>query len=259
MENLNVSILSLVLSFTMVLVAMAISRKEKLDLNKEIMVAMVRMIIQLVVVGYVLTYIFGLNSKIVTVLVMLFMVVNAAWNASKRAQAIPNAFRISLISIMMGVVLSLVILVVSGAIEFIPSQLIPINGMLVGNAMSVIGLSYTNLNNEFKKSQQEVMEKLALGASNKVASQDIIRQSIKASLQPTVDTARTVGLVLLPGMMTGMMFAGVVPMQAIMYQILIYFMMMSTSTITAYLAVYQAYPYFYNDNDQLQFPKSQKN
>lgn len=253
MENLDVSILSLILSFTLVLVAMFVSWKEKLGLNKEIMIAMIRMVVQLVIVGFILTYIFQLDSKIVTVLVMLFMVVNAAWNASKRADKIPHAFRISLVSIMLGVVLSLLVLVLSGSIKFIPAQMIPINGMLVGNAMGVIGLSFRNLNQAFHQSEALVNEKLALGATVKQASQEIIQEAIKGSLQPTIDTARTVGLVLLPGMMTGMMFAGTVPLKAIMYQILIYFMMMATSTITSYLAVYQGYTYYFNRNEQLTF------
>ncbi|MGV3174668.1 ABC transporter permease [Aerococcus suis] len=251
MDSISVSIPSLVLSFSLVLVAMGISYKEKLGLNKDIIISMARMIIQLIIVGYVLTFIFNLNLSWVTILVILFMVVNAAWNARRRAEAIPHAFRISLISLLIGVIFSLVILVLTGAIDFVPSQLIPINGMLVGNGMNVIGLSYRNLNQAYNHSYQVVNERLALGATPKLASKTIIRQAIKDSLQPTIDTARTVGLVLLPGMMTGMIMAGLNPMSAIMYQILIYFMMMSTGTITSCLAVYQSYKYFFNDSAQL--------
>lgn len=220
-SELTVSPLSLIFSFVLVLFAISISYKEKLGLEKDILWAMLRMVVQLIIVGYVLTYIFQIDSIIVTAVIMIFMIINAAYNADKRADKIPNAFKISLTAIVVGVVASIVVLVISGSIQFVPAQIIPITGMLVGNAMSVIGLSFRNLNNEFSKAQQEVNERLALGASIKLASTDILRESIKGSLQPTIDSARTVGLVLLPGMMVGMMLAGAVPLSAIMYQILI--------------------------------------
>lgn len=253
-SDLTITPTSLVFSFVLVLFAVFVSYREKLGLEKDIIWAMVRMVIQLVVIGYVLTYIFQINSKIVTGLIMAFMIFNAAYNAAKRADKIPNAFKISLAAIVGGVLLSILVLVISGSISFVPGQIIPITGMLVGNAMAVIGLSFRNLNNEFSKSQQEVNEKLALGASIKLASTDIVRESIKGAMQPTIDQARTVGIVLLPGMMTGMMLAGAVPMSAIMYQILIYFMMVSTSAITSLIAIYLSYRHFYTEYGQLQLP-----
>ncbi len=245
---------TLAFSFILVVIAVLISYKEKLGLEKDILWAMFRMVVQLVIIGYVLTYIFQINSFIVTALIMIFMIVNAAYNAGKRANKLPKAFKISLIAIIGGVVTSILVLVISGSIQFVPAQIIPITGMLVGNAMSVIGLAFRNLNNEFSKSQQEVNEQLALGASIKLASTSILREAIKGALQPTIDTARTVGLVLLPGMMTGMMLAGAVPLSAIMYQILIYFMMIATSAITSMIAVYLAYTHFYSEYGQLQIP-----
>lgn len=257
-SELTVSPLSLVFSFVLVLFAISISYKEKLGLEKDILWAMLRMVVQLIIIGYVLTYIFQIDSIIVTAVIMIFMIINAAYNADKRAGKIPNAFKISLAAIVVGVVASILVLVISGSIQFVPAQIIPITGMLVGNAMAVIGLSFRNLNNEFSKAQQEVNERLALGASIKLASTDILRESIKGSLQPTIDSARTVGLVLLPGMMVGMMLAGAVPLSAIMYQILIYFMMVSTSAITSLIAVYLSYKYFYTDFGQLNILDNEK-
>lgn len=250
-SDLTVSPLTLVLAFILVLVGMAISSKEKLGLNKDIIIAMIRMVIQLVVVGYVLTYIFQLNSAIVTTAVMIIMIVNAAWNAHKRAGSIENSFKISLIAIFIGVVIAVAVLVLSGSLQFVPSQMIPITGMLVGSAMNVLGLSYRNLNNNFKSERQAVLEKLALGADVKQASKSIIQEAVKGALQPTIDTAKTVGLVTLPGMMTGMMFAGAVPTTAIMYQILIYFMLIGTASISSVVAVYLSYKGFYNERGQL--------
>lgn len=252
MENsLTASPWTLTLSFSLVLVAMALSSKEKLGLNRDIIISMGRMVIQLVIVGFALTYIFQLNSVWVTAAVMLVMVINAAWNARKRAQGMENAFLISLTAILGGTLTAILVLVFSNSLQFVPAQMIPITGMLVGNAMNVLGLSYRNLNNQFKAEEQAVLEKLALGATVKQASRSIIQEAIKGSLQPTVDSAKTVGLVTLPGMMTGMMFAGILPTQAIMYQIMVYFMLMATASITSVIAVYLSYQKFYNERGQL--------
>ncbi|AMB99778.1 hypothetical protein AWM75_07295 [Aerococcus urinaehominis] len=248
---LSVTPMSLVVAFSLVLIAMAIAHKEKLGLNKEIAVATVRMLIQLTVVGFLLTYVFQLDADWVTGIIMVLMAVNAAWNASKRAQGLPQAFKISILSLFLGVFTALAVLLVSGSLQFIPQQMIPITGMLVGNAMNIIGLSFRNLRSGFQAQAQQVQERIALGANPKQASFEIIRQAIKGSLQPTIDSTKMVGLVTLPGMMTGMMFAGAVPTTAVMYQIMIYFMIMATASITATAAIYQAYRAFFDGEGRL--------
>lgn len=247
MHELVITPLSLVFSFSLVLIAVAVSYKEKLGLNKDLIISVIRMVVQLVIAGYLLTYVFQWDSKLVTVVVILIMVTNASYNASKRANGIPHAFKISMIAILVGTIVAIVVLVLSGTLLFTPSQLIPVTGMLVGNGMSIIGLTFRNLTMLFHDKHQSVDEKLALGATTKQASKEIIQETIKGSVQPTIDTVRTVGLVTLPGMMTGMMLAGTLPMEAIMYQIMVFFMMISTATITSVISAYLSFPYFFDN------------
>lgn len=94
--------------------------------------------------------------------------------------------------------LPLAVLILSGSIEFIPMQVIPIAGMIAGNAMVAVGLCYNNLGQRVISEQQQIQEKLSLGATPKQASAILIRDSIRAALIPTVDSAKTVGLVSLP-------------------------------------------------------------
>lgn len=252
MDNLVITPLSLVFSFSLVLIALAISYREQLGLGKELIVATFRMILQLVIAGYLLTYVFQLDNHIVTAIIMIIMAINAAYNASKRADGIPNAFRISLVAILLGVMISIIILVATGTLLFIPSQMIPVTGMLVGSAMTIIGLCFRNLNMLFRDQRQLINEKLSLGATPKQASEELIKESISSSLQPTIDSTRMVGLVTLPGMMTGMMMAGTVPLEAIMYQIMVYFMILATSTITSVITVYAAYKTFFDEKGRLE-------
>ncbi|MGK3123870.1 iron export ABC transporter permease subunit FetB [Candidatus Pantoea formicae] len=251
MNQHNITDSSLLLSLMLVVIALLISQKEKLGMSKDIIWSVCRAIVQLVIVGYVLKSIFDLNNRWLTILMVLFICVNAALNARKRSRNIDNALMISFVAITSGTALTLTILVLSGAIEFIPMQVIPISGMIAGNAMVAVGLCYSNLNQRFSDNQQKILEMLSLGASVKLASARLIRDSIRASMIPTVDAAKTVGLVSLPGMMSGLIFAGIDPVKAIKYQIMVTFMLIGTASLSTIIAAYLAYRRFYTARAQL--------
>jgi len=251
MNQHNISNESLALSMVLVIIAILISHKEKLALEKDTIWSICRAVVQLIIVGYVLKYIFDVNNAILTVLMVLFICFNAAYNAQKRSKYIDHAFMTSFIAITTGAVLTLAVLVLTGSIEFTPMQVIPISGMVAGNAMVAVGLCYNNLGQRFKSDQQKIQEMLSLGASPKFASAALIRDSIRASLIPTVDSAKTVGLVSLPGMMSGLIFAGIDPVKAIKYQIMVTFMLLSTASLSTIIACYLAYRKFYNERHQL--------
>ncbi|MGM0213018.1 ABC transporter permease [Enterococcus sp. AZ109] len=249
--NLSVNNLSLIISFGLVLIAVAISYKEKLDLSKDIFFSILRAVIQLVIVGYVLKYIFQVDNNLLTTAMSLFIVFNAAWNAHKRNPSQHKKYFHSLAAILISTYVTLGVLVLSGAIQFIPSQIVPITGMIASNSMVAIGLCYRNLNTQFHDQRQQVLEKLALGASVKLAAQPILQHSIKTAMQPTIDSAKTVGLVSLPGMMSGLIFAGLDPVHAIKYQIMVTFMLLSATSLGAIIGGYSAYKNYFNDQYQL--------
>lgn len=251
MSNLQISDQSLLMALALVVIALLISAKEKLGLEKDIVWSICRAIVQLIIVGYVLKYIFHLDHALLTLFMVLFICVNAAWNAKKRSKNLNHAFTISLIAIITGTGLTLTILILSGAIAFTPMQVIPICGMIAGNAMVAVGLCYNNLRQRFAADRQKVQEMLSLGATPKQSSGEIIRASIRASLIPTVDSAKTVGLVSLPGMMSGLIFAGVDPVMAIRYQVMVTFMLLSTASLSTIIAGYLAYARFYSARAQL--------
>lgn len=242
---------SLGFSIMLVLVAIFISHKEKLALEKDIIWSTLRAIIQLLIVGYILKYIFQVDHEILTIAMVMFICFNAAWNAKKRSKYIDKIFGTAFIAITSGTFLTLIILITSKAIAFTPMQVIPITGMIAGNAMIAVGLCFNNLGQRFNSQQQQIQEMLSLGATPKIASASIIRESIRASLIPTVDSAKTVGIVSLPGMMSGLIFAGVDPLEAVKYQIMVTFMLLATASLSTILADYMTYIKFYNERHQL--------
>lgn len=250
-QNLIVSPTALTFAVVLVVIALLINWHDKIGLEKDMIVGVIRAVIQLTVVGYVLTYIIRVNHIWLTLLMVAIIIFNAAWNAKKRANGITNAFWISLLAITTSTGVTLILLVVAGAIKFTPAQVVPVTGMIASNAMVAIGLCYRSMNTSFHDLREPLMERLALGATLKQTTQDLVRTAIKTGMSPTIDSAKTVGLVSLPGMMSGLIFAGVDPTKAIMYQIMVTFMLMAATSIGSVIACYLAYPMYFNKDLQL--------
>ncbi len=252
MNTMNhISAFSLVVSSSLVLITLFFSYWQKLKLEKEIIIGVVRAIVQLIIVGYILEYVFGYKNPIFTTLLVFFMIFNAAYNAAKRGKTIRNGLAISFLSITIGTVVTLSILILSQTIQYEPYQIIPVSGMIIGNSMVALGLCYKQMIFNFKNKREEVETKLSLGADPLLSSIEIIRDAIKTGMLPTIDSAKTLGIVSLPGMMTGLILAGSSPMEAIKYQIMVTFMLLSTTSISSFIACYLAYKSFYNKRKQL--------
>ncbi|MQS52337.1 ABC transporter permease [Companilactobacillus mishanensis] len=251
MSNLTVSNGSLALGFVLVIVALIIGYKEKLGIDKDIIIGVVRAIVQLSIVGYILKFVIKTNDIWLTLACFVIIVINAAYNAGKRGNGIPKAFRFSLLAISVGTIVTLGTLVLTGSIKFVPEQIVPVTGMIASNIMVAIGLCYRNMKQTFSDRHQQILEKLALGADVKLASLDILRDSIRSGMQPTIDSIKTLGLVSLPGMMSGLIFAGVDPVKAIKYQIMVTFMLLASTSLGSIISCYLAYKQFYNEQKQL--------
>lgn len=250
-----IQISSLVLASSLVLITLTFSYWQRLKLEKEVLISVVRAVVQLVIVGYILDYVFGLESPVFTTLLLLFMIFNASHNAAKRGKAVKKGLIISFVSITAGTVVTLAVLVFSKTIQYVPYQIIPVSGMIIGNAMVALGLCYKQITSDFKNKREEVETKLSLGGEILPSSIEIIRDAIKTGMLPTIDSAKTLGIVALPGMMTGLILAGTAPLEAIKYQIMVTFMLLSTTSIASFIACYLSYRSFFNDRKQLIFIK----
>jgi len=242
---------ALFLSSSLVFIAIIFSYKEKINLEKDIIIGALRAVVQLLVVGYFLSYIFSIDSFIFTTIILLFMIFNASRTSAKKAKYIKNIQSISFISIALGSFITLAILILTDALVYTASQIIPVAGMIISNSMVALSLAFKNMDKSFKEKSVEIETKLSLGADIKKASMDIIRDSIKTGMVPTIDSSKTLGIVSLPGMMSGLILAGVNPLDAVKYQIMVTFMLISTTSIASFIASYLAYKSFFNERKQL--------
>ncbi|SCY83046.1 ABC transporter permease [Alkaliphilus peptidifermentans] len=245
------SILTLSLTTILVFIALIISKTQKIQLEKDIIIGVIRATLQLSFIGIVLTYIFSAANWLITTILLLVMIFNASQIAAKRGGRIKGGKLTAFISIFMGASITIMILVLTKAISYHPSEVIPVSGMIVGNAMVALGLTFKQLHQNFKNKYQEVEIKLSLGATERSASIDLIRDSIRTGMQPTVDAMQTLGIVQLPGMMTGLILAGLSPVMAIRYQIMVTFMLLSTVAIATFIGTLISYKKYFNDRRQL--------
>lgn len=242
---------SLLMATVLIAMAVIVSYQQKMRLELEILHSALRAVVQLVVVGYVLHFIFGADHPLFTGGVLLVMLISAAVNGGKRGEGITDAPWIAGVSIGIGAVITLAILLGANVLSFTPYQMIPVGGMVMSGAMVAVGLCFRQITTSFKSRQQEIQIKLALGATPMQACKAILRAALIFSLQPTIDSAKTLGIVSLPGMMTGLILAGMSPMEAIKYQIIVIFMSFSTISIAIAIAGYLSCRQFFNAKEQL--------
>ncbi|WP_436951004.1 ABC transporter permease [Staphylococcus shinii] len=243
---------ALALTGLLLLFPIIVSYKEKLHIIKDLLIATLRAVVQLVILGYLLHFIFGVNQKWLLLTFVLIIIVNASWNTISRASPVMHhVFWISFISIFVGVALPLFGVILTGAIQFKPNEVIPIAGMLGSNGLIAINLAYQNLDKEFVKEMSQIEAKLALGANPKLSSKATIRNSIKTAIVPTIDSVKTYGIVSIPGMMTGLILGGVAPLEAVKFQLMVVFIHTTATIMSALIATYLSYKQFFNHRDQL--------
>jgi putative ABC transport system permease protein len=234
---LALSWLDLTLAAALVLVAMGISAWQRLGLARGFAVGAVRAVVQLVAVGYVLTFLISTRRWYLVLATLFAMLVAATITATDRQRSgRRRLFVISGVAMLVGAGLTLAYvdaLVLRLRPWYDPQYLIPLFGMIIGNSMNGAALAAERLNGEMELRRGEVETYLALGASPARASADAVRRALIAALIPTVNMLMVVGLVSLPGMMTGQIIAGSSPLTAVRYQIVVVFMLAGAVAVTS--------------------------
>ncbi|MFJ7952912.1 ABC transporter permease [Lysinibacillus sp. NPDC096418] len=241
--------LSLTLIF--VLIPLALSKTLKLGLEKDTIIATVRSVIQLLAVGFILKFVFDSGSIIYILLMVALMIFAATLNARKKGKAIKGiTWKIALTLIVVEFVTQGVLLGL-GIVPATAQYIIPISGMLIGNSMILSILFLNRFTAEITSHQNEIELILSLGGTSKQAIHRQLTSAIKASMIPTIESQKTIGLVQLPGMMSGQIIGGADPIQAVQFQILIIFALLTTATLSSILIGFLSYPTLFNERMQM--------
>lgn len=244
-------------AFFLVLLAAFISRWQTLDLEKQILVASVRAFVQLIAIGYALTFVFEADDPAAILLILAAMIAIAGYTAGKRGRGTPHAGRVAWISITIGAALTLGLLVGLGIFEFTAQQIIPIAGMVIGNSMNVCSLVMGRVRDEVHGRANEIEAALALGANGRQAAHHYLRTALHSGMTPIVDSTKTVGLIQLPGAMTGMILAGASPLDAVQLQIIVMYMLIGAASFTGLATIGLTYRQFFTAHHQLILPSAE--
>lgn len=242
MNLIDITPLQLALCLIFVVVAGTGSVVFRLGLERDLAWGTVRTFAQLGVMGYLLRFIFQLGNVVVILLLFTFMIFWAAHAVRGRVAERQVSFFlptfVSMVASYMVVAIMVTSLIVQVKPWYTPQYFIPLGGMIIGNAMNAITIALDRLFSDLRKSRGTIELALCLGATYQEATQTILRDVIKAGMIPSINALMTVGLVSLPGMMTGQILAGADPVTAIKYQIVVMLMLVSATAIGTIIVVH---------------------
>ncbi len=245
------TLITFCLSLIFVLIPFLLSKTLKLGLEKDVFIATVRATIQLFIVGYILEFVFGSANPLFIIFMVTLIIVAATQNARKKGKNIPGITWKLIITFIFIEILTQGILLGLNIIPPTAQYIIPISGMVIGNSM-VLAILFLNRFTAEIEAHEEVAELiLSLGGTPRQAINKQLIASIQASTLPTIESQKTIGLVQLPGMMSGQIIAGASPIQAVQYQLLILFIIMTTAVITSVFLGFLSYPTLFNKRMQL--------
>jgi UDP-glucose/iron transport system permease protein len=235
---IDLSVWQLAVALLLVGVVIVVSVRQALGLERDLVIGSARTIVQLYVVGLILAAVFAAARWYWVLLILAAMTAVATHAAvSRLRKPIPGRYHIAAIALTVSTAATLayvILIVVQVRPWYEPQYIIPIAGMILGNSMTSAALAGDRLQGELRARADEVEARLALGFSGREAVQPLVRASLRAAMIPTVNGMMTVGLVQLPGMMTGQILAGSSPLVAIRYQMVVVFML-AAATATASL------------------------
>ncbi|NLW88182.1 MAG: iron export ABC transporter permease subunit FetB [Clostridiaceae bacterium] len=252
----ELTILQVALAYVFVLIVLAIVRARGIRREKEILLASVRMTIQLVLVGYLLVYVFENPNPFITVGIIILMEVFAVFTVFRKFKGrLSGALkRVIAVSISSGTLLCLfyfLLVVVRISPWYDPQYFIPIAGMIVGNSMTGISLGVKSLTDGMTVQKASVEEALILGAAPQEAVRDILNTTFDSAIMPTINSMLGMGIVFLPGMMTGQILSGTLPTTAIAYQIAIMLGIFGSVALCVILTIQLGIRTFFNKEQQL--------
>jgi putative ABC transport system permease protein len=242
------------LAALLILINGAISVALRLGLERQLLIAAARTTVQLLLIGLVLQWVFAASHWYIVLAMMVVITLTAGVAAVRRTKhRYPGIWLNSIVSVWASswtVAAIALLAIIPVEPWFAPQYAIPLLGMILGNTLSGISLGLDRLGSELDVQRDQVESLLALGATRWEAARPPIRDAVRTGMVPIINAMMVVGIVSLPGMMTGQLLAGVDPLEAVKYQIVIMFLIASGSALGTMGAVLLSYRRLFNAHHQ---------
>jgi putative ABC transport system permease protein len=242
MTYVSLSPFDLAAAAALILVNGALSWGFRLALERSLAVAAVRMVVQLGAIGFVLKFVFEQSSALLTAALAVVMILAAGYEVLARQEKRLRgwaAYGLGTGTLFLaGTIASIYSMTVIIGSEpwYAPHYLLPILGMVLGSALTGVALVLNTITEAATRERSAIEARLALGAGRLEALSDVLRRGLKTGLIPTVNSMAAAGIVALPGMMSGQVLAGLDPVEAAKYQIMIMFLISGATALAAVLA-----------------------
>lgn len=253
-EIIKLEIWKFSLIYLLLIIVLIIMKVCKVKQTKLLILASIRMSVQLILVGYILAYIFKNPHPIFPILYFLVMTVFAICRVLLKNRGINKNFKIAIalgLFLSGASVLCFFIYVVVGESIFNAQYVIPIGGMIMGNAMTGVTLGVKAFRESFNGQKDRINALLNFGAEPKKILIPFVNQAIETALLPTLNSMLGMGIVALPGMMTGQILSGTIPTTAILYQIAIMIAICTVVCLSTFIALFFGYRSMYNKKKQI--------
>jgi putative ABC transport system permease protein len=249
--SIHVSVGQVAATLALVALAAAVSFWRKADLERDIGIAALRSFVQLTAIGYVIKLIFEADTLALVFALLTVMVVFGALTARSRAKKVPDAFWPLLVALGVAGASTLGLVVALGVFEATARYLVPVGGMVIGNAMTASAVALNRLGDEMADSRERIEATLALGATAQEAAAPTVRRALRSGMITLVDSTKTTGLIFFPGTMVGMLLAGANPTDAVRLQLILLYTLLGSVAIAALVATTLAYRNFFTPAEQL--------
>jgi UDP-glucose/iron transport system permease protein len=253
-SSIHVTLGEVAAALALVAIAAIASRAWHADLEEDIGIAVVRSLIQLTAIGYVITLIFDQDSALLVLALITVMVFFGAFTARQRAKQVPNAFWPLLIALAVAAAATLGLVIVLGIFPATPRYLVPVGGMVIGNAMTSAAVALNRLGEDVHDRSRQIEATLALGATSSQAVTPLVRRSLRSGMITLIDSTKTTGLIFFPGTMVGMLLAGANPTDAVRLQLILLYVLLGAVSIAALMAITLARRNFFTPAHQLREP-----
>ncbi|WP_242695538.1 ABC transporter permease [Halomontanus rarus] len=227
-----------------------LSRFRGLALERELGVALVRGLVQIVAMGMIVGLLLTVDF-VWSGVILLFMMGGATWISKNRGEGLPGVVRVSFFAIVSGSGIVIVTMTFAGAIEATVRNLVPVGSMIIANAMQINSLALDRFKSEIESNRAEIEAGLALGAPPAAVISHHVETGVQASLIPVIDSLKSLGWVWIPGIMAGMILAGENPIYAALYQFVIMAMIFGAGGLTSMTSSLLIGKYVFTDAEQL--------
>ena len=238
-------------TLALVAIAVAVAIWERTDLEGDIAVAVARSFIQLTAIGFVIDAIFDSDSILWVAVLLAVMVVFGAFTARGRAKRVPHAFWPLLLALATAATATLALVLALGVFPATARYLVPVGGMVIGNAMTASAVALNRLGDDVHDAVGRIEATLALGATSTEAIRPIARRSLRSGMIPLIDSTKTTGLIFFPGTMVGMLLAGASPVDAVRLQLVLLYVLLGAVALATLLAVLLSRRAFFTAEHQL--------